>query len=359
MLVSGPMAATRLRAFAALSVSSLALAAACETDPGADDDTAGNAGKSLAGGATGGGAQAGSAGLGGKGSAGVLGVSGKGGGLAGGSGGKWNSGGNTGAGGFGKGGSGTTGSGGGGAIPESGCGASSWPLERELSIWVAGVQRQFTLALPIDYDSSRPYPLIFSWHGLGGSMGNFYQLNSVSRAGAAAIHLSPQGLDNGSAGGTGWWNTNGQDLAFVDALIEWTQGYFCVDEERLFSVGFSFGGMFSHVLGCERGDKFRAIAPIAGSFYSGEPAACANPVPMLGIHGMADDRVSLADGEAARNVWVATNGCSMTTEPAELAGCATYQGCTTGYPVEWCTHAGGHMVPSFAADVICQFFRDF
>jgi predicted esterase len=80
---------------------------------------------------------------------------------------------------------------------------------------------------------------------------------------------------------------------------------------------------------------------------------------MLGIHGVDDDRVPLADGEAARNVWIAKNGCTTTTVNAVQAGCVVYQDCLAGYPVEWCTHTGMHLVPSFAADVIWEFFRAF
>jgi poly(3-hydroxybutyrate) depolymerase len=252
---------------------------------------------------------------------------------------------------------------GGKGTTESGCAAGTWPTAGEHELVVDGVRREFTLALPSGYDPNRRYPVIFSWHGLGGAMGNYYQLNSSARAGDSALHLSPQGLDNANGDGAGWWNTDGRDLAFVDALIAWTEGSFCVDDARLFSVGFSSGAMFSHLLACERGGEFRAIAPIAGSFYDyyglGAAPYCKNPVPVLGIHGSADDRVPLADGERARDVWVQRNGCAPEAGAAEPEGCVLYQGCTTGYPVEWCTHDGTHMVPSFAADVIWAFFSSF
>jgi poly(3-hydroxybutyrate) depolymerase len=86
-----------------------------------------------------------------------------------------------------------------------------------------------------------------------------------ARAGATClIHLSPQGLDNAEGDGAGWWNTDGQDLAFVDALMAWIEGNFCVDETRLFSVGFSAGGMFLALARLRARRKFRAIAAIAG-----------------------------------------------------------------------------------------------
>lgn len=42
-----------------------------------------------------------------------------------------------------------------------------------------------------------------SWHGLTGSRGGFYSLNTAARAGAFALMVSPQGLCNASMGGMG------------------------------------------------------------------------------------------------------------------------------------------------------------
>jgi poly(3-hydroxybutyrate) depolymerase len=245
--------------------------------------------------------------------------------------------------------------------PTTGCGAQTWPAAGNKTITVGSAPRTFVMYVPTGYDTNRPYPVIFSWHGLTGSQGGFYSLNTAARAGASALMVSPQGLDDGMRG-TGWWNMNGEDLALVDALIAWLGTNYCVDRNRLFSVGFSFGGMFSHLIGCERGTVFRAIAPIAGSFfsyYAGRTPMCADPVPMLGIHGTADESVTLQSGISARNVWVAENGCTMTTMPSTPTGCVDYQGCMGENAVKWCEHSGTHMVPSFAADAIWNFFRQF
>jgi poly(3-hydroxybutyrate) depolymerase len=245
--------------------------------------------------------------------------------------------------------------------PTMGCGATTWPAAGNKTITVGAASRTYVMHVPTGYDTNRPYPVIFSWHGLTGSQGGFYSLNTAARAGGAALMVSPQGLDDGMRG-TGWWNMNDADLALVDALITWLSTNYCVDRNRLFSVGFSFGGMFSHLLGCERGNVFRAIAPIAGSFFSyygGRAPMCDNQVPMIGIHGTADESVTLASGISARNVWLAKNACTMTTAPSTPSGCVDFQGCATGYPVKWCEHPGTHMVPSFAADAIWNFFRQF
>jgi poly(3-hydroxybutyrate) depolymerase len=296
------------------------------------------------------------AGAGGKAGAGAGGGAGKGGAGAGGGAGKGGAGAGGGA---GKGGSG----GSGGMSPTTGCGATTWPTAGNKTITVGSTNRTFVMFVPTGYDTNRPYPVIFSWHGLTGSQGGFYSLNTAARAGASALMVSPQGLDNANGDGFGWWNTNDQDLAFVDALIAWLGTNYCVDRNRLFSVGFSFGGMFSHLIGCERGNVFRAIAPIAGSFFNyygfgGQPM-CDYPVPMIGIHGTADTSVTPASGRSARDVWIAENGCSMTTMPSTPTECVDYQGCMGENAVKWCEHPGTHMVPSFAADAIWNFFRQF
>ena len=48
-----------------------------------------------------------------------------------------------------------------------------------------------------------------------------------------------------------------------------------------------------------------------------------------------------------RDKFVANNGCTRQDPPEPRAGslthtCTSYQGCRSGYPVEWCAFDGGH-----------------
>lgn len=268
-------------------------------------------------------------------------------------------------------GGGSAGSAGSGGAPSgsTGCGATSWPESGETyTLTVGTTEREFIVAIPDDYDSSQPHRVIFAWHGMTGTaqqiagFGNYYGLRTPERGRDSTIFVAGQGLlQNGDSGNTGWWNTNGGDLAFVDALLEWLGENYCVDSSRIFSTGFSFGGMFSHYLGCARGDVFRAVAPMAGSFFNyygfGGPDECPRAVPVWSTHGSNDMVVTLDQGEAARAVWLATNGCQETTSPVEPSPCVAYQGCEA--PVHWCQHDGEHMVPSFAAAAIWSFFSQY
>ena len=71
------------------------------------------------------------------------------------------------------------------------------------------------------------------------------------------------------------------------------------------------------------------------------------PVAYLGIHGVSDGTLNISGGRTMRDRFVMNNGCTPMTPPEPSAGsgkhtCTSYQGCKTGYPVEWCAFDGGH-----------------
>jgi polyhydroxybutyrate depolymerase len=163
----------------------------------------------------------------------------------------------------------------------------------------------------------------------------------------------------------GWRNTDGVDIAFVKAMLSEFSAKLCIDQRRIFSTGFSFGGMMSDAIGCAMGDVFRAIAPMSGAIpnaehpYSGCDQANMHPIAVWMSHGDNDTVVPLADGKDALNLFVAKNGCQAQTAPVEPTPCVSYQGCSEGYPIHFCQFSGGHNVPSFAAAGIWAFFDQF
>jgi len=76
-------------------------------------------------------------------------------------------------------------------------------------------------------------------------------------------------------------------------------------------------------------------------------------------HGDADTTLPISGGIAARDYAIAANHCTTTSQPIEPSPCVSYSGCDAGYPVVWCEHTGGHMVPSFASAAIATFFQQF
>jgi len=269
---------------------------------------------------------------------------------------------------------GTGGSGGsGGASPSSGCGKAP-PASMRYSIDVDGTMREYILSVPANYDQNKPYRLIFGWHPWGGSAqqvagtGNsgYYGLKGSSMD--QAVLVSPEGTDfNGQ--GLGWGNTNGADIAFLEAMLAQFKSEMCIDEDRIFSVGFSFGGMMSNAVGCA--GLARAIAPMAGN---SQVSGCTNgttPVAFMGFHGDHDSVVDIAGGRTARDKFVERNHCTTETEPANPDWCAelnsnnlpctcvSYKGCDPGYPVTWCEYNADHQAAPNAGETLWNFFSQF
>jgi len=248
--------------------------------------------------------------------------------------------------------------GGTGAPPamSAGCGKADTPGSDTFTIDVDGLTREYIVKIPSGYDPNHPYRLIFTWHYLGGSAAgiarSYYGLEA--RADGSAIFVSPEGID------AAWPNTGGRDVAFGRAMVEWMRENYCIDNERIFSTGFSYGGIMSNTVGCQMGDVFRAIAPMAGSgprsFGGG---GCMGEVAAILFHGTGDNVVSFASGEGSRDHWVEANGCSAMTMASSPSQCVEYTGCNDGYPVVWCEYPGGHTQPSFGPDAIWAFFERF
>ena len=241
------------------------------------------------------------------------------------------------------------------------------------SIDVAGTMREYILALPNNYDPSHAYKLIFGWHPLGGSAqqvasGGYYGL--LKEAKDQAIFVSPEGLPF-QGNSLGWGNTNGGDLTFLSAMLDLFRAQLCVDEQRIFSTGFSFGGMMSFAVGCSSTSMMRAIAPMAGNTMVSGCEKGTRPVAMMGFHGTHDSVVDISGGQKGRDTFVQRNGCTAQTMPSQptwcdgLAqsfqpcSCVSYQGCMAGYPVTWCEYNADHMSAPTSGATLWSFFSQF
>jgi poly(3-hydroxybutyrate) depolymerase len=235
------------------------------------------------------------------------------------------------------------------------------PSSGDLTIDVSGTARQYTLKLPEGYTPDTAYKLIFGWHWRGGQAsdvvkgnlggGPYYGLEKL--ANGSAIFVAPNGIDNG------WANTGGRDLAFLRAMLDLLTSKLCIDQSRIFSTGFSYGGMMSDAIGCDMADVFRAIAPMSGALYSGCTKSNKQPIAVWMSHGNSDNVVPLADGKAALDVFLGKNGCGSQTSPVMPSPCVAYDGCSAGHPVTYCEFDGMHAPPSFASAAIWAFFQQF
>jgi poly(3-hydroxybutyrate) depolymerase len=228
------------------------------------------------------------------------------------------------------------------AARSAGCGKS--PISGGVkSMTVNGKTRQYTLAVPSNYNPNTAYKVVFGFHWLNGNMqavvnGQYYGLLPLS--GGSTIFVAPNGLN------AGWANQGGEDIKFTDQLLDFAKTNLCIDEKQVFATGWSYGGSMSFSLACSRPTVFKAVAAIAGAQLSG----CSGgntPVAYLGIHGAADDVLPIGSGRQLRDKFLGLNGCASKNAPEPSAGqgnhIKTVYSCRAGYPVWWIAHGGGHV----------------
>ncbi len=268
----------------------------------------------------------------------------------------------------------------GGAAPSSGCGkAPSIPSSQynngtPISISAAGLQRRYVLNVPTSYDNTQPYRLVVTLHARDGNdkqMHNWQYYGLLPESKETAIFVAPNGQLNGAPcsgnsvgeSSCGWPNPSGQDLALVDAVVAQIEENFCIDKNRIFATGWSYGASMSYEVACERplgaGTAtwgVRAIAVYAGAQLSGacKPTA---PVAYYASHGTHDSVLCYDSGSTSCQLnvggggvglaqsFATANGCTWQTPTKVTTGahtCTTLAGCTTGYPLEFCSFNGDH-----------------
>lgn len=258
--------------------------------------------------------------------------------------------------------------------PSSGCGSPAGLESGRLSIDVNGTEREFIIKVPDGYDPSTPYRLVFGWHQLAGSadmIANMGYYGVEGPSNGQAILVSPQGLYQitPSSGNldAGWWNNDGEDVDFYMAMLDLIRSQLCIDEERIFSIGFSYGAMFSFTLACTPGTKMRAIAPQAGSLFGS--CGADREIAIMGFVGTDDSLLSGQrsgvaafadmDGCSTQTTAVSPSWCDELSSNYLPCSCVEYQGCDAGYPVVSCEYKNGHMFAPNSGQVIWDFFSQF
>lgn len=250
----------------------------------------------------------------------------------------------------------TSSTGTGGSSPSPGCGNLSAPTGANdaATIDVAGVTRTYAIYVPETYDANVPLALVFGWHGLGGTgagIRSYLGLEEASAGAAILVYPDAHGQPDGG------WNleADGTDIAIFDALLEDVSARYCIDQTRVLSTGFSYGGWMANATACFRADRVHAVAPIAGG---GPFGGCSAPVAAFVVHGSDDGAEPVSSGVQSRDFWVGQNGCTTNESPVDPAPCVAYGGCQSGSPVAWCEHSGmgGHVIPPFAPSGIWSFF---
>jgi len=353
-----PLGATGGKATNATGGAGVGGSATGGTNPGATGGQEATGGKSSAGGANGG-AQP----TGGKSSAG---------GANGGAqptGGKSSAGGANATGGQANGGSTSAG---GTAAQSSGCGKTSTITSSQynngnpISITVNGSQRRYILQVPTNYVNTTAYKLVLGIHALNSNdksvySEKYYGLQPLSNN--TTIFAAPNGVQSSgtpcSGTGTGdsgcGWPAGDNNMQLMDAVVKAVTDNFCVDTNRIFATGWSYGASMSYEVGCERplggptatatwGVRAIALYAVAQMSGSCKPSA-SYPVAMYLSHGTHDSVLGYSGGVTLAQNWATADGCTWVTPTSVTSGthvCTKFSGCKAGYPVEFCSFNGDH-----------------
>lgn len=214
-----------------------------------------------------------------------------------------------------------------------------------LKVAVDGIERT-ALVDPGKDAATTPSPLVFAFHGGIPGAGGAANMTArgLSEAWPEATVVYPLSLQPLTGFDNVWQYLPGEaddrDVRFVDALLKAISATYKVDERRVFVTGFSDGAAMTDLLLMLRPERFAAFAPV--SIWPAPHLKWARvPRSVLITHGTSDPLVFPELAEWARNQIQRLDGCS--TEAMDWApGSVSYQSCTSGQPVIYSLHSGGH-----------------
>ena len=156
-----------------------------------------------------------------------------------------------------------------------------------------GFKRCYLLYLPKEYNSSKPIPVVISFHGFASTPGGHAAVTRWNELADSEnfVVVYPQGtgfpLRWNSFTSTSWSAVD--DVAFTRELIKDLEATLAVDKSRIYITGFSNGGAMTHNLACELSDVISAVGIISAP-VSESPSGChpSRPVPVIAFHGTDD-----------------------------------------------------------------------
>lgn len=233
-----------------------------------------------------------------------------------------------------------------------GCLAASDLPEGEAKFTQGQFTRKYVIRKPAKYSKDKAWPVVLALHPNGGNTG-YWDATSGNQAirtefGDKAIIVIAQARVND------WRGDLPTELAYFETVLTKVKKGLCVDNKRIFSMGFSGGGSFSGVLGCSRTD-IRAIAAGGAVIYFDPKTCVGTPAAWVTI---GDDE-AVAGRLAFRDFWRSSNKCSAETKVLTPNTCVAYGCPDLNRPTQFCSHKGGHEWPDFGTKTAWEFFSKF
>ena len=162
------------------------------------------------------------------------------------------------------------------------------------SILVNEEERIFRLSVP-NSEAGTKLPIVIAFHGGGGSEEDFQQQNEFDQLGEEEKFIMAYAIaENDRTASEGEWYlntaaTSKDDNHFSEAIVEELSNSYCIDEERLYAIGYSLGSMFTYEIACQLNHRFAAVASFAGTMpVNPETCDLTGSMAVMHIHGKLD-----------------------------------------------------------------------
>lgn len=183
------------------------------------------------------------------------------------------------------------------------------PRPESQSFPSGGIERRYLIAGPAERDGRTLAPVVVDLHGFTSTPEAQDEVTELSARGAAAgfVVVTPAALETDIGNGPQTlWNVfaaydtsttvpdveqveppEGDDIAFIDSLLDRLEDDLCLDPAREFVTGMSNGAGMATWLVCQPGSRFAAAAYVAGI---NQTKACPadDVAPFIAFHGDAD-----------------------------------------------------------------------
>ena len=202
-----------------------------------------------------------------------------------------------------------------------------------------GEDREYLMYVPDSYDGTNSVPILFNFHGFGGSVEEFMEnadLRSVAETNTFIL-VYPQGS---CLEGSSHWNpcpngpdnkSEADDFGFVEAMINQISSEYNIDLDRVYAGGYSNGGMMAYGLANYKSDLIASVASISGTMLNCT-GSTNHPMPIVHLHGTSDDVVSYNGStdwnsvQSTLDYWINFNNTTTTpTVNAENSGGITIE----------------------------------
>lgn len=220
-------------------------------------------------------------------------------------------------------------------------------VDGDVSFHPAGLDSPRDVRIWVDLDAAEQAdgPVVFYWHGTGGSpqeaLTGIGDLGIQEILDLGGIVIAP--THDPMAGIFPWWlvlSETDDDLLLADEVLACAREQIGVDASRVYTAGFSAGGLHTAQMSIRRSSYVAAAAPYSGGLIFGAMPQFQDPdnkFAAMIFHGGPGDVVVVGFEQASKDY-------------------AAYLDDNDDFNF-LCNHGGGHSIPD-AQDSVMQFFFD-